>query len=499
MGFMQHQKNKLVLNEAKINEITPSSRQPDFESCSNFKKIDIMKTKLKLRTAGSMILMFLLFVFTSCTKTGNDSLTKTEQLDVNTESVTIDEKEFTESFEDLTTVDYREFYDQLTPHGEWIQISTEDVGVKPETAVNAKSEKSSLTLANLFALNDANASSLGEVNMIYVWKPSTDLGVVKVEGEVPMFVPYSNGQWVNTDAGWYFKAPTPAEEIVSHFGRWVHSATDDWLWVPGRVWAPAWVDWKQNETYVSWAPLPPSAFMHSSSVDVSLIDENSYVIVDRKFFLEPAVYKYNVSYPGSVNRVLVSELARTDGIVVLNNTIINRGPDFNVIQTIYGRTIDQVKIKRVGRVNDVTYSEKEYKVYCPGFKRIKNKQNAGVMINRPKSFVKYDDWKSRSSGNNGKGKGNEMMNNNSDNNKKNDGDDNSNYDNGNNNVKKNNGNSNSNRNNESDNVKKNDGNDNGKKNNDNGNSKGNDDKGNGKGNDDNGKGNDDKGNGKGKK
>jgi hypothetical protein len=463
-----------------------------------------MTDKMILKAVLSTIFAISLFAYSSCTKTADKDLTKAEKQDTALVTSAIDDKEFTESYEDLTTVDYRDFYEQLTPHGEWVQVSSEDIGLKPNTASNARSGKDRFLLSNLLGLNDAQASAPGEVNMIYVWKPSNDLGVVTVEGKAPKFMPYTNGQWVHSDAGWYFKAPTPAEEIVSHFGRWVQSETEDWLWVPGRVWAPAWVDWKQNDNYVSWAPLPPSSFISSQSMNNSLIDDSKYVVVERKYFLEPAVYKYYVSSPGNVNTVLISELARTGGITILNNTIINQGPDVNVIQNIYGRVIEQVKIKRVVRVNDVSYSEKDYKVYCPGFKRIKNKNKSGVMLISPQNYVKYDDWKSRGSANNGKG--NDKINNGSGINKKYESDDNDSKGNGNYNGKKNGDNSFQNRGNDDikkndgdDKVKKNNGNDNGKKNDDNDKGKKNDNDNKGKKNDDNGRGNDDKGNGKGKK
>jgi hypothetical protein len=461
-----------------------------------------MTDKMILKAVLSTIFAISLFAYSSCTKTADKDLSMAEKQDTALVTSAIDEKEFTESYEDLTTVDYRDFYEQLTPHGEWVQVSSEDIGLKPNTASNARSGKDRFLLTNLLGLNDAQASAPGEVNMIYVWKPSNDLGVVTIEGTAPKFMPYTNGQWVHSDAGWYFKAPTPAEEIVSHFGRWVQSETEDWLWVPGRVWAPAWVDWKQNDNYVSWAPLPPSSFISSQSMNNSLIDDSKYVVVERKYFLEPAVYKYYVSSPGNVNKVLVSELARTGGITILNNTITNQGPDVNVIQNIYGRVIEQVKINRVGRMNDVSYSEKEYKVYCPGFKRIKNKNKSGVMLISPQNYVKYDDWKSRGSANNGKG--NDKMNNGVGINKNYQSDGNESKGNGNYKGKKND--DNINRNMGNDGIKKNDGDGNDRMNNgngrmNNGNDRMNDDNNNGKknDNDNNGRGNDDKGNGKGKK
>src|SRR6266496_1683468 len=37
-----------------------------------------------------------------------------------------------------------------------------------------------------------------------------------------------------------------------------------WVWIPGTVWAPAWVTWTYNDNYVGWAPLPPSIVFGSS-------------------------------------------------------------------------------------------------------------------------------------------------------------------------------------------------------------------------------------------
>ena len=322
--------------------------------------------------------------------------------------------------------------------------------------------------------------------MVFVWKPSVELAVTPKTVSVPVYVPYTNGQWINTDAGWYFKARTPVEETVSHYGRWVNTPAAGWLWVPGRVWAPAWVDWKQNDNYVSWAPLPPPANLVKGVLSVPQIAENNYVTINRKYFLEPDVYKYNTIYyeKGIINPI--SSMVRTDGIVVINNTIINKGPDVKIIQQVTGRTIEEVKIQRVGSISEVKYSDRVYSVYNPGFKRFKSKGNSGVTISKPKSFKKFDDWKVR--------KSDDQESNKDENNirKENKGNDN---------VKKNDGNDNVKKYNDNDDVKKNDGNDKGKKNDGNDNGKKKDDNDKGKKNDgkDNDKKNDNKDNGKGKK
>jgi hypothetical protein len=42
-----------------------------------------------------------------------------------------------------------------------------------------------------------------------------------------------------------------------HYGRWGFKEDIGWYWVPGTVWAPAWVSWRKSPKHVAWAPLPP--------------------------------------------------------------------------------------------------------------------------------------------------------------------------------------------------------------------------------------------------
>ncbi len=343
-----------------------------------------------LRTMGLLAFTVSIFMFSSCTKNADGNLTEEQKqmLDKNLEATSVEDNDFAETDEDLSAVDYKEFYDQLAPHGEWVQVQPEEIGLEPRIAATGSSAGSK------DALSSANTS----VNMIYVWKPAPELAVVNTTGTTPVYVPYSNGQWINSDAGWYFKGATPVEETVSHHGRWVNTPSAGWLWVPGRVWAPAWVDWKQNDDYVSWAPLPPSVYLVNGIMNAPVIDNNNYVVVERKYFLEPEVYKYNNVYYSDGSRILVSGFTGIPGIVLVNNAVINRGPDPNIIQYIYGRDIETVKIKHVGNYKDVRYSNGEYFVYKPGFKRYKSKDHAKFTVNEPKKYKKYNDWKSNNSG-----------------------------------------------------------------------------------------------------
>ncbi|MBS1517449.1 MAG: hypothetical protein JSS91_05120 [Bacteroidetes bacterium] len=373
-----------------------------------------MKTKKIFRSLGSIIMIMSLFILSSCSKPADEVISKDEK-DGNTEAASIGDKDISETDEDLSTVDYREFYDQLSPHGEWIQVRSGEIGLKPNTARSESGNPDDClsSLSSLIGVKEAKANEVVNENMVFVWKPAASLGVSVVPGESPVFTPYTNGQWVNTDAGWYFKAPTPEEETVSHFGRWVNSPTAGWLWVPGRVWAPAWVDWKQNADYVSWAPLPPSVYLTDNVIKSPVINDNEYVIVDKKYFLEPAVYKYNALYYKGGSPVLIKDLSETEGIVVINNTVNNIGPDIKTIQNIYGGNIELVKLHHVKKYNEVTYSSGHYYVYSPDFRKFTSKGKKRTFVNMPKSYREYDEWNVRNS----EGKGSEQKN-------KNDGKDN---------------------------------------------------------------------------
>ncbi len=349
-----------------------------------------MKALTIFRTMGFVVFTASVFMFSSCTKNADGNLTEEQKqmLDKNLEATSIEDNDFAETDEDLSAVDYKEFYDQLAPHGEWVQVQPEEIGLEPKIAATGSSAGS----------YDAFSSANTSVGMIYVWKPAPELAVVSTTGTTPVYVPYSNGQWINSDAGWYFKGATPVEETVSHHGRWVNTPSAGWLWVPGRVWAPAWVDWRQNDDYVSWAPLPPSVYLVNGVMSTPVIDNSNYVIVERKYFLEPEVYKYNNMYYSDGSRILVSGFTGIPGIVLVNNAILNRGPEISLIQSIYGREIEMVKIRHVGNYKDVRYSNGEYFVYKPGFKRYKSKDHARFTVNEPKKYKKYDDWKPTKSG-----------------------------------------------------------------------------------------------------
>jgi hypothetical protein len=85
------------------------------------------------------------------------------------------------------------------------------------------------------------------------WQPRVAVGA-------PAWQPYfDGGQWVYTEAGWYWKSDYSWGWAAFHYGRWFQHQRLGWCWKPDQVWGPAWVSWRYANEHCGWAPLPPAA------------------------------------------------------------------------------------------------------------------------------------------------------------------------------------------------------------------------------------------------
>ena len=202
-----------------------------------------------------------------------------------------------------------DFYEPLTPHGEWVVIG-----------------------------------SYGRC-----WRPArVEVG----------WRPYCNGYWQRTDAGWYWVSDEPWAWATYHYGRWDFTDQYGWYWVPQIQWAPAWVSWHSGGGYIGWAPLLPSVRISASGYvgfNVSLISPRAYVFVEQRRFLEPVRSSTVVVN----NTTIINKTTVITNTKIVNNTVINEGPATTVIEKASGRKVEAVPVRELRHKQEAAVISKQ--------------------------------------------------------------------------------------------------------------------------------------------
>ena len=192
------------------------------------------------------------------------------------------------------------FYSSLAPYGSWIQIS----------------------------------------GGVTVWRPG------HITGE---WQPYRDGYWIWTNDGWYWESYEPFGYITYHYGRWYYDDYYGWIWVPDNQWAPAWVEWRYDNDYIGWAPLPPYAgFSIGMGINFTINYYSPYShwhFVRYRHFCDPYAYKYYVP-SRDVYRFYNRTRYRTN-YGYSSGRVINRGVDIDFVRKRSGRNIRERMIERV--------------------------------------------------------------------------------------------------------------------------------------------------------
>jgi len=93
------------------------------------------------------------------------------------------------------------------------------------------------------------------------WEWVPEYGRVWVPAVATGWRPYVYGRWMLTDWGWTWVSDDPWAWAAYHYGSWGFTGGVGWFWVPGRVWAPAWVTWRWGLGFCAWAPIGPRGFV----------------------------------------------------------------------------------------------------------------------------------------------------------------------------------------------------------------------------------------------
>ncbi|HVP91950.1 MAG TPA: DUF6600 domain-containing protein [Terriglobales bacterium] len=83
----------------------------------------------------------------------------------------------------------------------------------------------------------------------YVWRPFLD------RMDYPWgWAPYFYGRWTSVDGQLYWVPEEPWGWIPYHLGIWQWDKKLGWVWLPGSLFAPAWVDWEFFFGSFGWRP-----------------------------------------------------------------------------------------------------------------------------------------------------------------------------------------------------------------------------------------------------
>ncbi len=230
-------------------------------------------------------------------------------------------------------VSYQNFYDELSPYGNWIEYP----------------------------------------GYGYVWQP--EMG--------DDFRPYSSGgQWVwNDDYEWMWVSDYDWGWAPFHYGRWFEDDYYGWLWQPGYEWSPAWVAWRDGGDYYGWAPLRPGINISINFNLGSYNPPNSYwCFAPRRYITSRNIFSYC--------------LDRRQNVTIIHNTTIINNYNYgrNVFRTgprryeaeRYCGTIRPVSFRQSYTPGRSHFRNNEVSVYRPNIRRDDNRNHS------PRQFNRYD-------------------------------------------------------------------------------------------------------------
>jgi hypothetical protein len=191
----------------------------------------------------------------------------------------------------------------------------------------------------------------------YVWIPRIDRYGWR---------PYSYGYWVWSDHGWTWISRFEWGWAPFHHGRWGWDVELGWYWVPGTIWAPAWVTWRRGDLYIGWAPLPPEARLVAgvgvNSLPFSL-PPTLWIFVEGRHFLDRYVHRYVLPYERNIT--IINFTVVHTNIIVRDRKLINRGIDIDVIRQVTKRTITPYQLRDARRPQASRVTADELKVFRP--------------------------------------------------------------------------------------------------------------------------------------
>ena len=242
------------------------------------------------------------------------------------------EIETTYNNRDYNSISYQQFYDDLSPYGEWI--------------------------------NDPDYG--------YVWRPG-----------ISDFRPYySNGNWVYTNYGWTWVSNYNWGWAPFHYGLWFYDDFYGWTWIPGYEWAPAWVSWRSNAEYYGWAPLCPTR-RHGGFYQVR---NDQWAFVPNQYITRSDIHNYYINPQNN------GTIINTTNEITIPRTFKNRsqyhpGPSVTEVEKFTNTKIKPLAVRQSAVQGNEKLQNGTLQIYKPVVK-----QNTKLAENiRPAKVVNIKD------------------------------------------------------------------------------------------------------------
>ena len=213
------------------------------------------------------------------------------------------------------SVNFQLFYDNLSPHGYWID----------------------------------------NPNYGYVWVPNVSRG----------FTPYrTNGYWVYTEAGWTWVSNYSWGWAPFHYGRWFYDSYYGWVWVPDNYWGPAWVSWRYYDGYYGWAPIGPSVSASMAFSNGYNIPHSHWVFVKESNFGRRNISNYYISSANNTTFVNKSKVINNIHVDKTTKVRYNAGPNRAEVQKRSKLALAPVNLRERSRPGQ-SLSGTELQLYKP--------------------------------------------------------------------------------------------------------------------------------------
>ncbi len=198
------------------------------------------------------------------------------------------------------------------------------------------------------------------------WITDPQYGNVWVPNEGGDFRPYgSRGHWVMTDYGNTWVSEDPWGWACYHYGRWTYDGYYGWVWIPGYEWAPAWVSWRYGNDQCGWAPMGPGV-----TVGMSYNYPSSWwIFVGPQYMYEPNCIHY---WRGpSYNDGCLRQTSYVNNYYVDNHTRVryNYGPRADVIERDTHRPVQVYKVQQSRNPGAPSVSGNRVAMYRPNVDR----------------------------------------------------------------------------------------------------------------------------------